>query len=209
MKQWQYNSYEEYVKAQIDGIYKHPEVKDNYNYEWANKKEIQFIVDEIINPYFHALNINPTRGVCHGAKLGKENMWFSEASEIDWIGTDIVIETNEKMNLYNWDFNKENKEWENTFDVIYSNSFDHAYDARQTLKNWGLSLKDDGIIKLEHSRNDIQITKTDPFGATLEEYKTLIQELNFELIDVFNFSSVKNRTNFELSYLTFKKNKLH
>ena len=76
MKLWKYKSYDEYVKSQVDGIYKHPTVKDNYNNEWFERVDISFLKDKVIDPHFLKINQVPKFGICHGAKLGKENIEF-------------------------------------------------------------------------------------------------------------------------------------
>ena len=143
MKIHEYKNYEEYVKAQEEGVYNHPVVPDNINYEWIQYPDIEFIKDSVITHYFNELKITPKYGICHGAKLGKENKWFEEVTGIDFIGTDIVVETNEEMKLIRWDFHKIKEEWKNKFDVIYSNSLDHSYDPRLALRQWTSCLSPD------------------------------------------------------------------
>ena len=199
MKLWEYKDYEEYVQAQIDGIYKHPSVKDNVNYEWVQKEEIPFIYNKIIIPHFNKLGIIPKFGICHGAKLGKENMWFEKITGIDFIGTDLVIKSNKEMKLINWDFNKENELWKNKFDILYSNAFDHSDNPSNTLEVWKKTMKDTSICILEYSQNDTQCTSTDPFAATIPEYLSLFNNCNLELISIDKFYS-----NREKYFLTFK-----
>ncbi len=51
------------------------------------------------------------------------------------------------------DFNKlPDKGWENRFDLIYSNSLDHAYDVSETLKGWAKALKPRGHLLLDLSK---------------------------------------------------------
>lgn len=192
MKLWKYKNHDEYVKSQVDGIYKHPTVKDNVNYEWVQLKDIHFINDAIFAHYFS--DYSPKFGICHGAKLGKENMWFEQVTGIDFIGTDLVIESNEQMKLINWDFHDSKKEWLGKFDVIYSNALDHSYDPNLALTRWIECLSDRGICILEHTRFHSESTSTDPFGATIEEYNNLIDSLPTRNRKQFSFRSKIDKT---------------
>ena len=69
-------------------------------------------------------------------------------------------------------------------DIVYSNSFDHSYKPTDCLDAWMSCLSDNGVCVLEYS--DICDTKsgsTDPFGATLGEYKEFISE-KYKIIDI-------------------------
>ncbi len=194
MKIHKYTNYQEYIEAQRNGIYNHPTVRDNINYEWVQKKDLVFITNNVIKPHFKKVKRKPEFGICHGAKLGKENMWLEEISNIDFIGTDLIIESNKKMKLLNWDFNKVNQEWLEKFDVLYSNSFDHSPEPEKTLQIWIEQVRAGGIIILEHTEGHIDSTKTDPFGATLDEYITLVKSMkNVSNINVQNFNSNRNK----------------
>lgn len=194
MKVHTYKNYEEYKQAQLDGIYKHPTVKDNVNYEWVQREDIDFIHTNIIKPHFENLGITPGFGICHGAKLGKENTWFQEKTGISFIGTDISIETNPEMNLINWDFHNVKEEWKDSVDIIYSNSLDHSYDPSHALRQWISCLKETGILVLEHTNCHLESTPTDPFGATEQEYILLLKEVGFSTVMSKPFSSNRKKT---------------
>jgi hypothetical protein len=196
MKLWKYESYEEYVKSQIDGIYKHPTVKDNYNYEWYESNDITFLNNNVIGPHFSKLNKVPKFGICHGAKLGKENIEFEKQTGINFIGTDISIDTNPDMKLIRWDFHKIKEEWINSVDIIYTNALDHSYDPELCLKQWTKCLSDIGIGILEYTKNDLASTSTDPFGATLQEYCDLVNSTGGKVLNIFNFSTRKRNKSF-------------
>jgi hypothetical protein len=196
MKQWKYKSYEEYVKSQVDGVYKHPTVKNAYNYEWFERSDITFLKKQVIDPHFLKLNKIPKFGICHGAKLGKENVEFEKQTGINFIGTDISIETNNKMKLLKWDFHKIKEGWINSVDVIYTNALDHAYDPKLCLSQWLRCLTDSGIGILEHTKNDLECTSTDPFGATLQEYCDLVRSAGGEVLGIKKFSTKKRNKTF-------------
>lgn len=191
MKIYKYKNQEEYINAQKEGVYNHPVVPDAINYEWVQHHEIEFIKNNIIDPYFQKIGIVPQFGICHGAKLGKENKWFEEATQIDFIGTDIVVETNEKMKLVQWDFHKTKKDWENKFDIIYSNALDHSYDPQFALKQWKSCLSSKGICILEWSEahSEEYVTHIDPFGASIEEYEKLINSIDGKILSKLPYES--------------------
>lgn len=201
VKIYEYDSYEEYVEEQSNGAYIHPNVPDSINYEWVQKSEIQFLWKEVIKPYFYGLDIMPIFGICHGVKLGKENMWFQNETGIDFIGTDISTETNHEMKLLNWDFHKVKDEWINKFDVMYTNSLDHSYDPNYALSQWMSCLTKNGIGIVEHTDGHTDSTSIDPFGATKDEYIELIIANNGNLILETHFTSNRDKT-----YLVFTRN---
>lgn len=49
---------------------------------------------------------------------------------------------------YVMDFTNFPKEWENTYDIIYSNSLDHSFSATETFNHWLKIVKKDGILAL-------------------------------------------------------------
>lgn len=201
MNLYKYSSYEEYIQQQKRGVYSHPTVANSINYEWIQKSDIDFMHKEIITPYFNSISKDPKKGICHGAKLGKENLWFEQKTGIDFIGTDLIVPTNEEMKLINWDFHIFKEEWDKCFDIIYTNALDHAYDPEKALKNWIRSLNKEGICIIEHTYFHTECTSVDPFGATLDEYINLIKSVNGVIIMQKNFKSNHDKT-----FLVFKEN---
>lgn len=193
MQLYKYGNHEEYIESQREGIYNHKSVKDNVNYEWVQRSEVTFLHNEVFKPHFESRGCSPKHGVCHGAKLGKENVWFQDVTKFEWIGTDIVIETNEQMNLINWDFHEIKQGWERKFDVIYSNALDHSYDPEKALKRWFRCLNTNGICVIEHSDCDLRSDRTDPFGATFDEYKKLIEKCNGRILKTPTFTSNRRK----------------
>jgi hypothetical protein len=214
MKLYKYKNNEEYISCQKKGVYNHPALGNSVDYEWVNYPEIQFIKNNIINPHFDKLNITPKKGICHGAKLGKENKWFEEVTGVDFIGTDISTETNEEMKLIQWDFHKVKNEWKNNIDIIYSNSLDHSYDPNLVLRRWVSCLTLDGICIIEWSKYDSEESysdtldgmKVDCFGASLEEYKTMIESAG-TIVSTLDYESQENlNTGFvHKTFIVFKK----
>jgi len=122
-------------------------------------------------------------GICHGARDGVEVREFQRVfPTAKFIGTDLFpYSSKEKRDrvfkrkhpVKRWDFSRVSKEWMGAFDLIYSNSLDHARDPIQTLGVWIEQLKADGCLFLAWN---IRHTKTgggDCFGAALYEYMEL------------------------------------
>jgi len=187
MKLWKYKDYQEYVKSQVDGIYKHPTVRDNYNHQWFENEDIIFLKEQVISPYFSKINVIPKFGICHGAKLGKENVEFEKQTGINFIGTDISIDSSIDMKLIKWDFHDVKDEWIENVDIIYSNALDHSYNPELCLSQWISCLTDRGICIVEHTHCHLDSTATDPFGATLQEYCDLILSVGGKVLEKKRF----------------------
>ncbi|MFQ5952111.1 MAG: hypothetical protein ACE5JK_01740 [Candidatus Omnitrophota bacterium] len=164
MKLHKYKNYNEYLEAQK---------KANINklsWVWADKKEIKCISDYIKK------NIpNASFGICHGSRNGVEVKWFREFLGIEVIGTDISETAKNFPNLIQWDFHKVKDEWIDNVDFIYSNSLDHTYDPAMCLDQWMKCIKKDGLCFIEWTKGHIPSDVSDPFGATMNNYKNLIK----------------------------------
>ena len=150
MKQYKYETYEQYKKIQIGrrnlklnknksiDIYKnHLEyVLENFN----TKNEIKSII-------------------CHGVRNENEVNCFKKIfPKAEIFGTEIGFE-NKGKNIWKCDFSKLPSDWEKKFDLTYSNSIDHCYDIDKTLQEWKRTTKKYMLI-LFHFGNP---TSTDPF----------------------------------------------
>lgn len=162
MKKYEYKNYSDYVKHQKKAA------KKKHSRVWAKKENIADIVDavKILIPGFE-----PKRGICHGARTGKEVTWFKKYFGCKVLGTDIHPSPDAKVKLITWDMHDIKYAWIGLFDFVYSNSWDHFYDPEYGLKNWGLSCKPGGLIILEHSRKhtDEGVSAVDAFGLNEDE----------------------------------------
>lgn len=113
----------------------------------------------------------PEKICCMGCRAGTEVFEFKEKfprSEV--CGVDITkniesIRTHLDVHFELQDFNKLPKDWENMFDLVFSNSIDHAYDPIATFKEWLRVTKPGGYLLIEFSTtasNDIEHS----FGTT-------------------------------------------
>lgn len=71
------------------------------------------------------------------------------------------------------------EDWENKYDLIYSNSFDQSMDPKKTSLEWKRILKNNGIIIFSFSFNK-DPTETDPVGGL--KYKDVYELFGGEII---------------------------
>ena len=114
------------------------------------------------------------KAICHGIRNGAELKYFKNYLVVEIIGTEISPTATRFSDTIQWDFHDVKKEWENSFDFIYSNSFDHSYNPEHCIQQWMSCLKKDGACFLEHSLSDVKASKLDPFGATFHGMHKLI-----------------------------------
>lgn len=187
MKLYNYDSYEEYVAAQVEG-----------NVRKINNSYVDPIsLSGMIGYLYNNLNITPNLILCHGTRRGLEQQYFIETfSSLGCnpkvIGTEISHTATDYPNTIQWDFHNVKDEWLGATDIVYSNSFDHSYKPTDCLDAWMSCLSDNGVCVLEYS--DVCDTKsgsTDPFGATLDEYKEFISE-KYKIIDILTNDGLKD-----------------
>ena len=135
---------------------------------WSSKERMKQIAEYCLE-YFGETVIN---GICHGTRTGAEQkMLQDELPKGSFIfGTEIEPSAKNISNTLIWDFHDIKKEWENKFDLIYSNSHDQAHNPKKALKNWIKSLKKGGLLFLEHSRGHgrLRANHIDPWGVETE-----------------------------------------
>jgi SAM-dependent methyltransferase len=155
----QYASYNDYVRVQAVGN------TAKADRVWAKEANIRYYAEYLRR------RKPPQRGLCHGTRGGKEQQWFVDALGCDVIGTEIGPTARTAPRTVQWDFHEIKPEWENAFDFIYSNSFDHAYEPQRALTNWMRCLRRDGACLIEHSdkHGPSGANELDPFGIELPE----------------------------------------
>lgn len=159
MKRYPYESYRQYVRAQLDGYAR------KSDRVWTQRKHIKAI----------AGLLGPVRsGLCHGVRTGKEVSWFRKYTGAEVIGTEIAESKNAR--IIRWDFNVPRKEWFERFDFVYSNSFDHAFDFPATLQVWVDQLAPGGRLALEHGQNHQKLSVTDPTAIKRWQVKRFMRK---------------------------------
>jgi hypothetical protein len=179
MKLYNYNSYEEYVAAQVEGNVR------KINNSYVDPISIGMLVEHLYTKYL----LKPELVLCHGTRRGLEQKYFKNSFESfgiypTVIGTEISHTANQYPNTIQWDFHNVRDEWIGNVGLVYSNSFDHSYKPIDCLDAWMSCLSVDGKCVIEYSEVcDTKSGKTDPFGATLQEYKDFISK-KYNIVDI-------------------------
>ncbi|MCG7850924.1 MAG: hypothetical protein MIO92_00215 [Methanosarcinaceae archaeon] len=152
--------YEHYKKVQTEANHK------KINNVWVEERTIAMIKNYIGEA---------SKILCHGTRSGREQQYFKKYFiKCDIIGTEISDTAKNYPDTIEWDFHEVKPEWENHFDLIYSNSLDHSYNPYLALKAWLSCLNDSGTLVIEWTGQNERSTWNDPFSATLEELKGVI-----------------------------------
>jgi predicted secreted protein len=192
MKTFKYNNYNEYVDSQIEA-----NIRKNKN-SYVDPVSLGVVISYIISNF----EFNPKFILCHGTRQGFEQNFIKQEFkkhniDVEILGTEISPTAKNFENTIQWDFNLLKEEWINNVDMIYSNSFDHCYDPNACLDTWMTCIKESGICILEYSPIcDVKSSKSDPLGASLNEYKEFITR-KYKILDVIsneNLNSDKGKS---------------
>lgn len=181
MKIYQYNSYDEYVAAQIKAN------KRKLNNSYVDPVSLEYTLENLVELY----NFLPQSVICHGTRRGEEqkiisNFYKKYDLDISIIGTEISPTAEKFPDTIQWDFHDVKDEWLSSIDLIYSNAFDHSLNPVKCLDAWMSCLSEKGICIIEYSPDcDTKSSLYDPFGATLDEYKNLINK-NYNILTVLD-----------------------
>ena len=188
---YKYNSYEEYVAEQTRANHK------KLHYSWVSKTTMKAITNRVDN----IENI-----LCHGSRRGTELEYFLECCPTaNIIGTDISDTATKFSNTVQHDFHEVNEDWIGTFDIVYSNSFDHSYDPIKALDTWIAQLNDTGVLCVELMDGyDNESTKMDPLEIAHDEYIELINERGHEVFYDFDIKAPQGISRCYMSRKTIK-----
>lgn len=181
MKLYDYDSYEDYVAAQVEGNVR------KINNSYVDPISLSGLVGHLYEEY----DLKPSTIICHGTRRGLEQQYFLDIySKLGLspsvIGTEISHTATQYPHTIQWDFHNVKDEWVGSIDIIYSNSFDHSYKPTECLDTWMSCISDNGVCVLEYSDicdNEFKSGPTDPFGASLEEYKDFISK-KYNIVDI-------------------------
>ena len=183
MKRIEFDNYDAYIAAQQRA---------------DNRKSRRVSVSDLeVARICHWIDVNDgwkpevVEGICHGARYGDEVKMFGKFYP-NVIGTDLFPKEDGVSPVQTWDFSEENLEWKQRFHFLYSNSLDHARDPIQTLETWLSQLHEEGYLFLSWGRHCMNVRGGDCFGATLEEYITLLDDIGF-VEDLIYHPSQKRR----------------
>jgi hypothetical protein len=165
MKIYKYNSYEEYVAAQVEANVR------KINNIWVRRTTIEKI---------HQHCPNAQTILCHGTRNAAEQKFFKEFySQAEIVGTEISHTASQFPMTVQWDFHEVKQEWLSKFDIIYSNAFDHSYDPIKCLSTWRDQLNSYGRLFLELSLGKDNVSKySDPLSLTEYELAQLLLQLD-------------------------------
>ncbi len=174
MRQNKFESYDDYVDAQ--------RVTTCRKMQRAYKRcfAVDSVVDNIVE-YHCDVADKPVYGLCHGVRYGEELDKFEKKFGGGvWIGTEIVSELCDDVRIFNYDFSWVKDGWIGNFDLIYSNSFDHARYPRKVAKAWISCLSPSGRLYVEwspwHNKLGGRSAKADCFAASADEYMKIFQK---------------------------------
>ncbi len=107
--------------------------------------------------------------LCHGTRNGAEQRFFKTALPgARVLGTEIGDGASRFPDTIEWDFHDMKPEWAGAWDLVYSNSWDHALDPEKAFRTWVSCLSPNGILVLEHTEYHgvRHVHELDVFGAT-------------------------------------------
>ena len=174
-----YNTYNEYRAAQITGnLLKIDSI-------WADEESIREV-------YLNVLENSEINNVlAHGVRNGYEVKCFKKFG-INVIGTDISETATKFEDCLVHDFHDIKSEWINFFDLVYSNSLDHAFDPQLALTVWLEQLNPTGalVIELSSGHSPLHSNWMDPFGVKPEYFPYLLVDwfgdtISIKLIKIY------------------------
>jgi len=170
MKLYKYGSYDDYVKAQTEAN------KRKIKRVWAKDEVLDRIVPLVSDPKFI---------LCHGTRNGGEmKMLLERYPNASIVGTEISETANQFEHTIQHDFHEVRDEWIGKCDIIYTNSFDHAYNPTKALTTWREQLAKDGILFIELPLGaDNKSSRSDPLEIHDAEFRALIDKCNMYVID--------------------------
>lgn len=142
--------YEEYKQSQI--VRAESKWGRKFQFEEEFKKHLNKTIDEIAD-----FIVSPEVIGCMGCRSGSELFEFKERFPSAKVcGVDITENINtikkpKEVEVTLNDFNHLPLDWESRFDLVFSNSLDHAYDPKETLKEWHRVARRGGFLLVELS----------------------------------------------------------
>ena len=170
MKRHQYDNYDEYVKEQTQAnVAKLKNV-------WVRVNAIQKVVS--YKPFASSI-------LCHGTRNGRELEYFKKfLPHAEIVGTEISHTATQFKNTVQHDFHEVREDFVGKFDIVYSNSFDHAYDPSKAILAWRDQLTTDGVLVIELMTGVENISRpVDPLEINYEEFKELAEKNGLRVLE--------------------------
>jgi hypothetical protein len=195
-----YNSYNEYKEIQIFHN------KRKIQKVWASKNTLNKVINRVQKEFKN----KSLFALCHGSRNGFEQRYLASKLKIKIIGTDISeTALNYPLSIV-WDFHKENLDWINKCDFIYTNSLDQSWKPDLALRTWLKQLKIGGLLFIEHSEDHGPkgASQMDPFGIKpkiLPYYLIKLFEDNISIHIIDTYIPIKNKINYPVQIFVIKK----
>ncbi len=146
--------------------------------------------------------------ICMGVRNGNEYFGFKKIdgfkkSEMWGVEINEKIKDVKEPNMFCMDFNKMPDEWANKFDMVYSNSLDHAFDVKATIMEWHKILRDDGFMYLSLSSSG-HTSPADMYNFSPKDLAELFPSDKFKLVKVWEEQLPNLKTMFPQFYVLLK-----
>lgn len=181
MKIYQYDSYDEYVAAQVEANMR--KLKNI----WVDKRTIEAISKR---------HSRVDRILCHGTRNAAEQKYFQEFFPLaEIIGTEISPTAVQFPMTVQWNFHETNPSWIGKMDIVYSNAIDHSYDPVLALTTWANQVTNTGRLYVEHAYapEDNHARASDPLEIHDPEIRQIIKDIRLVLEDTFDTTGIKGR----------------
>lgn len=123
-----------------------------HDYDEIFKQQLRLTIKDVRDQIGY-----PEKICCMGCRTGTEVFEFKEVfPKAEVHGVDIAenistIRTHLDVRIELQDFNKLPKDWQGRFDLVFSNSIDHAFDPIKTFSEWQRVTKPGGHLLIEFS----------------------------------------------------------
>jgi len=188
IKTHNYKNYDDYVKFQLKKTSDKKKQKKWMNEEWQKKIDIFF------NLFKNNENviINKENGICLGSRTGQEVIALKNMGVKNCIGIDLheFEPYTIKGDIHNLDFK------DNTFDIAFSNIFDHSLYPEKFVSEVFRVLKKDGIFILHIRLGKDLDSYTEVYITNLDTLKELFN--NFTIVNEGKINSGIIGMNYEI-----------
>ena len=118
---------------------------------------------------------NPAQSIlCHGVRRGKELKYFSQAGIKEVVGTDLYVPLGADDRIVECNMNAPQDAFDSRFDVVYSNSIDHAQNPCETLRVWASQLNNSPqariVLELDSGHSAFGASDLDVSGLDLQRF---------------------------------------
>lgn len=118
---------------------------------------------------------NPAQSIlCHGVRRGEELKYFSQAGMREVVGTDLYVPPGADDRIVECNMNAPQDAFDSRFDVVYSNSIDHAENPHETLRVWASQLNNHPqariVLELDSGHGVFGASDLDVSGIDLQSF---------------------------------------